>query len=779
MRVQVLADIPRLQDERFFTYQVPLPLQNGVMPGKRVLIPLGNQVARGIIFEVEPGNEVRDLKPIMAVLDQEPVLSSEMLALARWMAHYYMAPLMKVVKAMLPSALDDPRKEILVPGESAEKPLPPEINEKLGCSWKNSNLPAEELAELLRNGLVKVEVTGNEEPYSTGVQYVLSPGVSEEVIARVGKKAPRQARALKFFREQQVPVPERRAVDAVGASVLKRLVAKGLIEREEAVPGIHQDPLLNQEQARAVEQILAALDKEENRTFLLFGVTGSGKTEVYLQALEHARRKGKQSLVLIPEIGLTQQVTGIFEQRLGPRVSVLHSRLNDSERVLEWLRTRRGEPDVVVGARSAVFAPFKDLGLIIIDEEQEPSFHQEENPRYHAREVAMKRAELNNAVVVLCSATPSLESFHRAQTGEYELLRLNHRIASSGQRDIRIVDIKRNYRFRNQIVSPELLDELRECLRKSHQAIVFINRRGYSTTVVCPLCGHVLTCKSCEVALIYHRDIHRVVCHYWGKDRAVPRQCPRCQKDSLRFLGTGSQKVEEELRTLLPEARIIRMDTDSTRGRGDHERIIKSIRERKVDIVVGTQMIAKGFDFPGVAAVGVVNADPLLGLPDFRARERAFQLLVQVAGRAGRGSSGGQVIIQTLEPEDIFFKLVQDEDYEGFYREEIAYRSALSYPPFTHLVKLMFTGPQEDLIKEEADYTRTLLEEMTGELDENIDILGPAPCIRRKIKNRYRYQILLKSPDLDLMRGITRCIIDRRLPPRVRLDIDVDPLAMI
>lgn len=780
MRVQVLAEIPRLQDESFFTYRVPEPLQNRVLPGKRVLIPLGNQVARGIIFEVEPNDEVRDLKSIMAVLDREPVLSPEMLTLARWMADYYMAPLIKVVKAMIPSALDDPSREILVPGELAvHKPLPPEINEKLGCSWKDSNIPPEKLAELFTNGQVRVEVTGNEESYSPGVQYVLSPGVSDEVIARIEKKAPRQARALQFFRDQRAPVPERRAVEAVGAAVLKRLVAKGLIERKEIVPGFHQDPLLNQEQARAVERILAALDREENRTFLLFGVTGSGKTEVYLKALEHARRKGKQSLVLIPEIGLTQQITGIFEKRLGPRVSVLHSRLTDSERVLEWLRTRRGEADVVVGARSAVFAPFKDLGLIIIDEEQEPSFQQEESPRYHAREVAMKRAELNDAVVVLCSATPSLESFHRAQTGEYELLRLNHKIASSGRRDIRIVDIKRNYRSGNQAVSPELLDELKECLRTKYQAIVFINRRGYSTAVLCPTCGHVLTCKSCEVALIYHRDINRVVCHYCGKEQAVPQQCPGCNKNSLRFLGTGSQKVEEELRNLLPEARIVRMDTDSTRGRGDHGRIIQSIREKKIDIVVGTQMIAKGFDFPGVAVVGVVNADPLLGLPDFRARERAFQLLVQVAGRAGRGSSGGKVVIQTLEPDDVFFELVQDEDYEGFYREEIAFRSALGYPPFTHLVKLMFTGPDEDLIREEADYTRTLLEEMTGELDEDIDILGPAPCIRRKIKNRYRYQILLKSPNLDLMRGITRCIIDRRLPARVRLDIDVDPLAMI
>lgn len=780
MRIQVLVDIPRLQAENFFTYRVPLPLQDKVLPGKRVLIPLGNQLTRGFIIEMEPDDGDEDLKPIMDVLDEEPILNSEMLALARWLADYYLAPLSRVVKAMFPSALDDPGKEILVPGDSAAgNPWPSGIEEKLGRSWKESSFSLGDLVELFRNGQIKVKVTASEEVYSAGVQYALHSEVSDEVIARIRKKAPRQARALQFFKEQRLPVPERQAVDAVGASVLQRLVAKGLIERQDVIPVPHQDPLPNQEQARAIERISEALNKQENRVFMLFGVTGSGKTEVYLRAVEEARRRGKQSLVLIPEIGLTQQITSIFEQRLGPRVSVLHSRLSDSERVLEWLRTRQGEADVVVGARSAVFAPFRDLGLIIIDEEQEPSFRQEETPRYHAREVAIKRAELNDAVVVLGSATPSLESFYRAQTGEYDLLRLNEKIAPSGQRSFQMVDIKRNYRSGNQVVSPELLDGLQDCLQSGNQAIIFINRRGYSTTVLCPHCGLILTCASCEVALNYHRDINQVVCHYCGREQTTPGECPRCRKSRLRFMGAGSQKVEEELRTLMPEARIIRMDTDSTRGRGDHKEIIQSIRDKKIDIAVGTQMIAKGFDFPGIALVGVINADPLLGLPDFRARERAFQLLVQVAGRAGRGASKGQALIQTVEPEAPFFQLVQDEDFESFYQDEMAYRLALGYPPFSHLVKLLFSGPLEHLVKEEADFTRTLIEEMTGEMGEDIDVLGPAPCIRHKIKNRYRYQILLKSSRLDLMRDITRYIIDRRLTPRVRLDVDVDPLIMI
>ncbi len=780
MQIQVLVEIPGIQNQGLFNYLVPISLQDQVEPGKRVLIPLGNQVTRGFVFEIGPDNEGHELKPILEVLDDEPILIAEMLELAKWMADYYLAPLDRVVKAMFPSVLNDPSKERVVwADEPPEDNIPGGIDKELGFSWKDKRLSPQELIKLFRNGQIKVEVAPSGKVYSPAVQYSLSSQVSEETITRIKKRAPRQARALRFFMDLKSPVSEREAVDAVGTSVLNRLVEKGLIERQDALPGVHQDLLPNREQAQAIEQISRALDVEEKKVFLLFGVTGSGKTEVYLKAIEQACQRGQQSLVLIPEIGLTQQMIGIFEQRLGPRVSVLHSRITQSERVLEWLRVREGEADVVIGARSAVFAPFKNLGLIIMDEEQEPSFRQDETPRYHAREVAIKRAEFNNAVVVLGSATPCLESFYRAQIGEFDLLRLSQKIASSGQRAIRMVDIKRHYRYGNQVVSPELLYDLEGCVESGDQAIVFINRRGYSTTVLCPNCGLILTCRSCEVALNYHRDINRVVCHYCGSEKVTPRQCPGCKNSHLRFMGTGTQKVEAELRHLIPKARIIRMDTDSTRIKGGHQQIIQSIRDGEVDIAVGTQMIAKGFDFPGVALVGVINADPLLGLPDFRARERAFQLMVQVAGRAGRGATKGKVLIQTVEPDASFFELVQKEDFEGFYHQEIAYRLALGYPPFTHLIKLVFSGSKESLVKEEADFSRMLIDEMVGELDEDIDVLGPAPCIRSKIKNRYRYQMLLKSSELGLMRSITRYIINRGLPSRVRLEVDVDPLIMI
>ena len=779
MRIEVLLDIPRPADDPFFSYEVPPHLRSRIKPGQRVLVPLGHQVVRGFVMRIGCNDGPDSLKPALEILEEEPLLAPDMLALAEWLAEYYLAPLHRVVKAMLPTALDDSEKEILVStgGES----LPPDLQARLGSSWKDDRrgFTAQELIKMLGQGQVKVEAAGVPEIHDASVQYALSPAVTKDTVSRLAKKAPRQAKALKYFMERKDPVLERQALENCSLSVLNRLVEKGWLERREATAKLRQDPLPNQEQAYAIQRIEHGLAEREGRAFLLFGVTGSGKTEVYLRSVERARSLGRQSLVLIPEIGLTQQIISIFEERLGPRISVLHSRLTDAQRALEWLRVKKGLADVVIGARSAVFAPFPNLGLIIIDEEQETSFHQDETPRYHAREVALKRAELSDAVLVLGSATPSMETYHRAETGQYEMLRLSHKIASSGQRSIKVVDIKKSCRQGNQIISPEMLTDIKQCVESGNQAIIFINRRGYATTVLCPHCGLVLTCHSCEVALNFHRDVSRMVCHYCGHERSVPGKCPRCKESRLRFMGTGSQKVEEELRNLLPGVRIIRMDTDSTRTRDGHAKIIDSIRNRKVDIAVGTQMIAKGFDFPGVALVGVINADPLLGLPDFRARERAFQLLVQVAGRAGRGAAKGQVTIQTLEPDSSFFDLVRTEDYEGFYRQEIFSRLALGYPPFSHVIKLLFSGVIEETVREEADFSRMLIEEMVGEEGDGIDILGPAPCLRPKIKNRYRIQMLLKGSRLDLMRNITKYIINRELPRGVRLDVDLDPVVMI
>lgn len=616
--------------------------------------------------------------------------------------------------------------------------------------------------------------------YGPDVQYLLVSTVTREQISRIGKRAPRQGKALDYFARHQEPIQERQAILEVGSSVLNALVHKGLLIRQNSPSRVLQSPLPNDDQAVAIQEISQHLEGSQFGVFMLYGVTGSGKTEVYMRAIEKARSMSKRSLVLIPEIGLTQQITRLFEERLGPRVSVLHSRLSDVERSLEWLRIRNGEADVVVGARSAVFAPVERLGLIIMDEEQETSFHQEEVPRYDTRNVAVKRAEMNNALLLLGSATPSVESFYRAESGLYRLLHLPLKIAPSGKRSIELVDMKSEYRKGNRsVISGALLNALQDCKAADEQAIVFLNRRGYSTTAVCQECGHVVTCRSCDVAMTYHREIEKMVCHYCGRQNKRDTKCPACGSGQLRLLGIGTQKLEEELQGLLPEARITRMDADTTKGRSGHRRVIEEIRGKKVDIVVGTQMIAKGFDFPDVSLVGVISADPLIGLPDFRAREKAFQLLTQVAGRAGRGAAPGRVLIQTYDSENPFYEKVLKEDYVGFYQEEIAYRRALMYPPFSHLIRLLFSGAVEEAVCEEAGYVRVLLEEMWGETNEGVDILGPAPCPRPRIKNKFRYQILLKGLDMDLMRSAARYIIDNGGSSRVRVDVDINPQVII
>ncbi|NLV15854.1 MAG: primosomal protein N' [Syntrophomonadaceae bacterium] len=781
MQVQVLVDVPRTSENKFFTYYVPPSLAQQVTPGKRVLVQLGEVLHRGFVFYMEEGEDTDDLKPVLDVLDEVPLLDNNLLELAQWLSDYYMAPLNRVVRAMFPALLDDPEKELVVIDDPVNQGENDHTDSIDGQSWKNPTGPDgnADILDLLRSGKARIRPRSWGEAYPSGVEYCLSAMPTDDEVNRLKRRAPRQGLALHFFIRHGQPLTERQAVAEFGVSVLNRLVEKGYIERRPLSPRVFQDPLLNEEQAEAIERISAALGEEKSRVFLLFGVTGSGKTEVYLRTIEKVCQQGQQCLVLIPEIGLTQQVTDIFEQRLGPGISVMHSRLSETERALEWLRVKQGKAQVVVGARSAVFAPFKDLGLVIIDEEQEASFRQEETPRYHARDVAIKRAERNGAVVIMGSATPSLESFHRAVSGEYDLITLSQKIASSGQSNVEIVDVRNMLRrgIKGNL-SPQLVTELQKCVEAGNQAIVFLNRRGFATTVLCPACGLVLTCQACEIALNYHRDIDKTVCHYCGIERTTPQKCPRCHESNLRMVGTGIQRVEKELREVLPQARILRMDTDSA-GKTGIEKMIRKIRDRKVDIALGTQMIAKGFDFPGVALVGVVNADPLLGFPDFRAREKAFQILVQVAGRAGRGDTRGLTLIQTMEPDDPFFDLVKSEDYIEFYNQEIAFRMALGYPPFSHLIKLLFSGPVESRVQEETNFVRNLIEEMIGELGDQIEILGPAPSIRPRIKNRYRYQIILKSTQLDLMRTITRYIMERRLPNQMRLDVDVDPLVVM
>ncbi|MGE5416926.1 MAG: primosomal protein N' [Acidobacteriota bacterium] len=783
MLIQAAVEIPGAGGNDILTYFVPPMMEAEVSVGKRVLVPLGKRLVRGFVCSIEPDTLFEDVKPVIAVLDAEPILSAELMGLAQWISQNYLNPLGRAIKAMYPGALENTGDEILeLACPVSEHALIHQLRNNGPMRWEEAAkiISPLELSEMIANDEIRLREPQALSPPTPGGEYRIADNVELKDITKLRKKAPRQAAALEFFMKLKLPLAERTALSKFPGSVLQALVEKGMLIRQAAAYHVSQRPLLNGDQDRAVTAIHNSLAKSSPDVFLLFGVTGSGKTEVYLQAVEKCRDLGRQSLILIPEIGLTEQVIRIFEERLGSAISVLHSGLNNKERLMEWQRVQNGDVDVVIGARSAVFAPFNRLGLVIIDEEQENSFYQDESPRYHAREVAIERCARNNALLILGSATPAIESFYQATTGEYHLLSLPERIGAGDNRIIETVNMKQELKTGSGGgISETLRSRIDETLARREQTIIFLNRRGFSTNVVCEDCGYVFACDLCEVGLNYHLDVNKLICHYCGKEYKYSRVCTKCGQGRVLLLGTGTQKLEEEVRSLLPSAKVLRMDSDTTSGRGGHRRVIDTIRSGATDVIVGTQMVAKGFDFPGVALVGVINADPMLGIPDFRAREKAFQLLVQVAGRAGRGGSNGHVIMQTFNPDDDIFELVQSEDYKAFFEQEIEFRRAFGYPPFSNLIRIIFAGSDEANVADEADFARALIEEMVGEASDPVDILGPAPCMRRKLSGRYRYQILLKSVNLDLMRDVSRYIMNRGRLSKVRIDVDIDPQVIL
>ncbi len=535
------------------------------------------------------------------------------------------------------------------------------------------------------------------------------------------------------------------------------------------------------QQAEALKLIEKSLEKDSSTTFLLHGVTGSGKTEVYLQSIARVLQKGKQAIVLIPEISLTPQTLERFRSRFGGRIALWHSRLSRGERFQEWMRMREGKADIVVGARSAIFAPFKNLGLIVIDEEYETSYKQTESPKYHAREVALERARLSGAAVILGTATPSLESYFQARRGKYELAELTSRIDGKIMPEVEIVDMRKELTVRGNrsIFSLRLQHSMRERLEGKEQVILFLNRRGFSTFVLCRDCGQALRCPHCDVSFTYHSKTERLRCHYCNYEEEKPEVCPKCQSRQVSYFGVGTQKVESELKRLLPEARIGRMDSDTTRRKKSHGQILGAFQKHGIDILVGTQMIAKGLDFPRVTLVGVISADTALNLADFRSSERTFQLLTQVAGRAGRGDIHGQVIIQTYNPEHYSIQAARLHDYPNFYGQEIKFRRELGYPPFSHLINVTLQSTDAGRVMKVAGKLGRILE---GNKEEGIDVLGPAPAPLARIKGKWRWQIILKGSRTGEMREILKESLSQLKEPasgRVRISLDVDPMGML
>jgi len=806
---EVAVNSPVAQ-RRTFSYSIPSSVDLKV--GQAVWVPFGSRVLQGIVFELTDYPAVEETKEVAGVIDPRPVLSPAQMELARWISEYYLAPLFDAAALMLPPGFE---RKLVTPFHLSPESSTAAVNSltseqkqllnRLRKEGKVTQRAVEKalgrkkarmvLSQLLRKGLVtksqeleKVKVKPKVLPY---LHLAVEAGVAQQEAERLVNKAPRQAALLEFLASKRRPTPlEEAKREAHCASItVKALEDKGLVFTEGVQvlrdPLLHRifspvtPPTLTAAQEAALYQIQASLRqprKDGAAVFLLYGVTGSGKTEVYLRALAEAVALGKRGIVLVPEIALTPQTIERFASRFPHRVAILHSQLSLGEQFDEWQRIREGAFDVVIGPRGAIFAPQPSLGLIIIDEEHEWTYKQEEqSPRYHARKVALKLAELSGAVVVLGSATPDVESFHHAQTGRYHLLQLPQRITRGGVSslpEIELVDMRQELKAGNRsIFSRSLTKAIAETLAANEQAILFLNRRGTYTFVQCRDCGFVLRCRRCDLPLTYHATEEMLVCHQCNYRRSVPLHCPGCRSKRIKFLGVGTQRVEEEVARIFPGTRLLRWDRDVTRGKNSHQRILDKFLAHQADILIGTQMIAKGLDLPEVTLVGIISADTILHFPEFRAGERTFQLLSQVAGRAGRGSSPGRVIVQTYTPEHYAIAYGAKHDYASLYQQEIVFRQQHGDPPFNRLASLIYTHTNADICQREAKRVYHRLREKVDSEGMNITLIGPCPMFFQKVRGRFRWQIILRGSDP------VHLLADLRLPQG--WVVDIDPIGLL
>ncbi|MDF7626977.1 primosomal protein N' [Lactobacillaceae bacterium L1_55_11] len=790
---QVIVDVPTQQTNQPYTYQIPADLKDLVVPGVRVEVPFGHRQVMGFVVGLSPDSDLTSdqLKSVQACLDLTPVLDAELLELSKKLAKDIFAFRITVLLAMLPNALKTDYQRVLQP----ENGLSDELRQQYFGSedsrvfdWDDyTPKQAGVLAQLLRDGLISQTVrVSNRGRVKTQLAYQLNDDEEwlAEQLAKLRKNARQQQHLLAFIQEypgQVFTKKELMEMVDVSAATLRQGEKKGFLKAKQVeklrrpggqTPVQPSQPLaLNPGQQTALDEVLAAYQQHQYQPFLLEGITGSGKTEVYLQAAQEVIAAGQTVLFLVPEIALTPQMLNRVRSRFGQQTAVLHSGLSAGERYDEWRRIQRGDVQVVVGARSAVFAPLTNLGLIIVDEEHEVSYQQVDNPRYNARDVALWRGRYHQIPVVLGSATPSLESRARAQRHRYELLRLTERAGGAQLPPVELVDMREMLaQGPDDNVSPVLREKLQQRLARGEQSVLLLNRRGYSSFVMCRTCGFVPRDPNCNLAMTLHMDTKTLKCHYCGYEAPIPKTCPQCDSKRIRYYGTGTEKVEEELREILPEARVIRVDQDTTRRKGSLEKALAVFDHREADILLGTQMVAKGLDFPNVTLVGVLNADTALGLPDFHASERTFQLLTQVAGRAGRADKAGEVVIQTFNPEHYAIQLVRRHDYEGFYAREMAIRHAGEYPPYFYTIQIQTSHLDEgQLALQTAQLARWLHRRAEG----RAIILGPSPKPIAKMRGRYYFQMILKLKDPHVLDPYLDELVDRSQRAKGGLQVTV------
>ena len=805
---KVIVDVPTMQTDQPFTYLVPENLNEQLAVGMRVEVPFGNgnRHVQGFVLAIEPmAATVLDetnvqLKELVAVLDLKPVLNTEMLALADYMKEKTFAFKITCLQTMLPSVMRaDYQKYIYLTDELSE-----ELQDQLfygleEISWDQAQerglLP--QLMALRKQQKVDIRyevTTRNKVKMVRFIQAAKEFEQLEEIRLGLRKGAKKKEQLLYYLQrlgtEKVTAVKEMKEL-GFSTALLNEAAKNGwltFIEKE-----AYRDPFANQtfekttalslnaEQQVAVETILQSVQEQQSQTYLLEGITGSGKTEVYLQVIAEVLNQGKTAIMLVPEISLTPQMVQRFKSRFGEHVAVMHSGLSQGEKYDEWRKIERGEAEVVVGARSAIFAPIENIGVIIVDEEHEASYKQEETPRYHARDLAIWRSEYHHCPVVLGSATPSLESRARAQKNVYQRLRLTQRANQAATLPtIDVVDMRQEVENGNvSSFSMSLQEKLQERLEKNEQSVLLLNRRGYSSFVMCRDCGYVLPCPNCDISLTLHMDSKTMKCHYCGHEERIPYRCPNCGQDKIRYYGTGTQKVEEELQTLLPDSRILRMDVDTTRRKGAHEKILRTFGEGQADILLGTQMIAKGLDFPNVTLVGVLNADTALNLPDFRSSERTFQLLTQVSGRAGRAEKPGEVIIQSFNPEHYAIQLAKAQDYEDFYTKEMYIRHRGDYPPYYFTVQITANHPEEN---EAAKQMFQIATKLKQGLSPQAILLGPTPNAIMRVNNRYFYQVIIKYKQEPMLQPLLKEILtdtQRATARGLKLSIDAEPMNFI
>jgi primosomal protein N' (replication factor Y) (superfamily II helicase) len=696
-----------------FSYEVPESLEDLVNPGGRVLVQFGNRHLVGLITGYELNSSVKKIKPILSVLDRKPVMPENLLQLGKWLAWYYMAPPGEMYRCMLP------------PGLLAKKASP---DDTFSSHW-----PVREQDAVTA---VNVEVKG--------------------------ALTKRQDDIFQRLIELKLPLLKAGLARKLGCSegLLNTLRDKGVIQiekipvnrspwdsREIELPAQHK---LTLEQGQALEEINRLTDKQEYKSVLLHGVTASGKTEVYLRAIERVLDKDRTALTLVPEIGLTPQVSYIFRSWFGDKVAILHSRLSAGERFDQWCKIRNGDIRVVVGTRSAVFAPLKNLGLIIVDEEHDNSYKQGDQPRYNGRDTALKRGQIEGAVVILGSATPQLETYNNAvKKGLHHYIPMKKRILSRPLPEVSVVDMCEEFKRhgRGSSLSETLREKIKTRIEQGEQVLVFLNRRGYASMVLCRSCGYTECCENCSINLTYHQERNLLICHYCGFSKKAPRSCPECKKQYIHYHGEGTEKIQEELERLFPDAAVDRLDRDTTRRKGGFDSILGRFRRGETAILIGTQMIAKGHDFPGVTLVGVLNGDQGLGRPDFRAVERTFQLLTQVSGRAGRGEKPGEVVIQTFNPDHYGIKSALVQDFELFAKKELLTRRRFSYPPYVALANLVIKGKVYESVRNKSAELGRILRRLVREdfSDSGLRVFGPAPSTLERLEKEFRYQVILKS----------------------------------